>query len=86
MTQQNRTPLEKTNRALEIFWLLITVFAVGLAVYTIVTDGWEYGKWYIIFPLLAGAMYLFRRMLRKRYDKRRLQPDTQSKKKEKKHK
>jgi hypothetical protein len=75
-----KTPLEKTNRYLEIFWLLITLFAIGLAVFTIITDGWEYGKWYILFPLLAFGMYIFRRMLRIRYERRRKEAEAGGKK------
>ncbi|MFI5204484.1 MAG: hypothetical protein ACHQF2_08315 [Flavobacteriales bacterium] len=75
-----KTAIEKTNRYLEIFWMLVTLFAVGLAVFTIVTDGWDYGKWYIVFPLLALGMYVFRRSLRIRFERRRKEAETGGKK------
>jgi hypothetical protein len=68
-----KTPLEKTNRYLELFWLVITIFSIGLTIFTIVSDGWEYGKWYFLFPLLALGMYIFRRSFRKRYERKRIE-------------
>lgn len=74
------TRLEKTNRYLEIFWLIMSVATAAIAIYTIIAEGWEYGKWYLLFPGLALAMYFFRRGFRKRYERQRMQAEAGSSK------
>lgn len=65
---QRITTFQKINKGLEYFWLVITVACAGFAAYVIYTDGYDESKWYLLFPLLALAMYIMRRGLRKRFE------------------
>ncbi len=62
----------KFNRFMELFWLAMTLVALAMALYMLAASGWAKGIIYMIFPLLAGAMYGLRRMVRSRekYDDR----------------
>ncbi len=52
----------------ERIWLGITFAALAIAIYMFYTVGMS--EWpYLIMVAMAGVMYLFRRMLRKRFDK-----------------
>lgn len=60
----NPTYMKITER----LWLAITIGAFLLACYMVVTYGTQEWGYFIGFGL-AGAMYAFRRMLRKRFEK-----------------
>ncbi len=56
--------LRKISRFMELFWLALAI-GLGLsAIYIIAVDGWEEGQRWIWFPLIALAMYIFRRITR----------------------
>lgn len=59
---------QKINRVLEYFWLFLTFASAVLAVYFIYEEGYEEAKWHLLFPLLALAMFIMRRGLRKRFE------------------
>ena len=65
---QRISTFQKINKGLEYFWLVITVACAAFAAYVIYTDGYDESKWYLLFPLLALAMYVMRRGLRKRFE------------------
>lgn len=46
---------------MEVFWLSIAIVALIMALYMIARSGWEEGGYYLIFPLLAGGMFVLRR-------------------------
>jgi hypothetical protein len=70
--------MRKVNRALEIFWLVITILTIGLTIYFYATEGVDSStNWYFLFPCLAAAMYIVRRSLRKRLEKYDQQPPIQ---------
>lgn len=60
--------MKKLNRAMEQFWLIVTIVATGMAIWMLFNLGWEKGAWYLLFPGLAGLMWMFRRTMRKRMD------------------
>jgi hypothetical protein len=64
----NTSTFQKINRFLEYFWLFLTLAAAALAIYFIYEEGYEEAKWHLLFPLLAFAMYIMRRGLRKRFE------------------
>ncbi len=51
---------------MEIFWLLIAIAALIMALFMIGRKGWSEGAFYLIFPLLGAAMYGLRRFMRGR--------------------
>lgn len=50
------------------FWLLLAVLGLLVAMYFMWKDGWRQGSVYLIFPLLAGMMYGFRKFMLRRMD------------------
>lgn len=54
---------------MELFWLSISLIALIMALYMIGVKGIRQGYLYLVFPLLAGAMYSLRRWVRKRVEK-----------------
>ncbi|MDQ3100632.1 MAG: hypothetical protein M3R08_04540 [Bacteroidota bacterium] len=60
--------LRSISRFMELFWLALAI-GLGLsAIYIIVVDGWEEGKRWVYFPAIALAMYIFRRITRRKLD------------------
>jgi hypothetical protein len=51
------------------FWLILAILSLLVALYMIATSGWEVGSVYLIFPVLAGMMYGFRKFMLGRMDK-----------------
>lgn len=51
------------------FWLVLAVLSLLVALYFMVKDGWRQGSVYLIFPMLAGMMYGFRKFMLKRMDR-----------------
>lgn len=72
--------MEKYNRISEIFWMFITIATTAMVIYLISTEGIERSKYYIFIPLLAAAMSLGRRMIRKRLEKTKREMEEKSKK------
>ncbi|HLP14053.1 MAG TPA: hypothetical protein VK177_19125 [Flavobacteriales bacterium] len=82
--KQRLSAYQKINKGLEYFWLVITVAAAIMATWFITQEGYDQGKWYLLFPLLALAMYVMRRGLRKKFEaslKRALEEQQAQKKK-----
>jgi uncharacterized membrane protein len=55
---------KRVNRFMELFWLSIAIVALVMALYMISSRGWANAWTYLLFPLLAGAMYGLRRGVR----------------------
>lgn len=58
----------KALKALELFWLTITIVALALTCYLIFTDGFERNYIYLFFPCIGAAVWMKNRMMRKRYE------------------
>jgi uncharacterized membrane protein len=54
---------KRVNKFMELFWLALAIIAFIMAIYMIRVRGWEAAWHYLVFPLLAGAMYGLRRKL-----------------------
>jgi len=60
--------LRKVSRFMELFWLALAI-GLGLsAIYIIVVDGWDEGRRWVYFPAIALAMYIFRRITRRKLE------------------
>lgn len=51
------------------FWLILAILGLLVAIYFMVKDGIERGSVYLVFPLLAGMMYGFRKFMLARMDR-----------------
>lgn len=60
--------MENINKALERMWLILSVLALLMAIYFMVTEGVSEAYYYLIFPAIAGAMYMMRRAIRVRLE------------------
>lgn len=75
------TTFQRINKGLEYFWLLITIASAIMVIYFVINEGYEDSKWYLLFPLLALAMFVMRRGLRKKFEasiKRALEEEQQA--------
>ena len=61
--------MKKMNRVMEFFWLAVAVLSLVGAIYYILELGWEEGWVYLLFPLTAGMMFAYRRMMRSRVER-----------------
>lgn len=59
------------NRFLEVFWAALAVVTLLMALYLLMTDGYERSKFMLMIPLLPAAMWIMRRSLRLRLEKNR---------------
>jgi hypothetical protein len=60
--------LRKISRFMELFWLALAIGTGLSAIYIIWADGWDEGVRWIWFPLIALAMFAFRRITRGRLE------------------
>jgi hypothetical protein len=60
--------MHKLNRLMEHFWLALAIATLGVALWTIFTEGWEKGAQWLVLPAIATAAWLMRRFARKRLD------------------
>jgi fatty acid desaturase len=60
--------MRKLNRFMEHFWLAVAIGTAIAAMWVIVTEGFEQGKQWLIFPAIALAMFIFRRITRKKLE------------------
>ncbi|MEZ4721567.1 MAG: hypothetical protein R2813_06775 [Flavobacteriales bacterium] len=54
---------------MEKFWLVIAILSFVYAVYMIGKQGLSESIIYLIFPLVAGALFYMRYFMRKRFEK-----------------
>jgi len=62
--------LEKVNRVMETFWLVIAICAALFGAYMVGQVGVEEGIMYIIMPFVAAMLWMLRRSFRKKLEKR----------------
>ncbi len=60
--------MRKLNRFMEHFWLAVAIGTAIAAMWVIWTDGFEAGRQWLIFPAIASAMFIFRRLTRKKLE------------------
>ncbi|MBS1570456.1 MAG: hypothetical protein JST45_13590 [Bacteroidetes bacterium] len=61
--------MEKIARFMEMFWLVLAVLTAGWAVYVLLAQGWAIGSTWLLFPLVCGAMFGYRRFMRGRMER-----------------
>jgi len=61
--------MTKLNKIMENVWLLIAVLSAIWIGFTTITEGYEIAKPWMPVPLIAGAMFAFRRFFRKRMER-----------------
>jgi uncharacterized membrane protein len=62
--------MTKIHRFMEGFWLLLAIISLIAVTILIFKDGFYHSAQYLVFPLLAGAMYAFRIAFRKYQEKK----------------
>lgn len=60
--------MRKVNRFMEHFWLAVTIGTALAAAWVIVRQGFVAGRDWLWFPVIALAMYFFRRFMRGRLE------------------
>ncbi len=58
--------MDRLARIMEIFWLALAVGGALWAGWEIHVLGWTNAKLYLWFPLICGAMFLYRRFTRRK--------------------
>lgn len=58
--------ITKLSRFMEHFWLAVAIGTGLVAIWMIAEDGFTAGRQWLWFPLIALAMFFFRRFTRKR--------------------
>lgn len=66
--------MKKMNKFLEYFWLVISVVSVILVVYVYSAIGTEDNLILILLPVIAVAMYIYRRKISKVLNKKDQNP------------
>lgn len=61
------------NRFLEVFWAALAIITAVMAIYLVMTDGYERNKFMLMLPLLPAAMWIMRRSLRIRLEKNQME-------------
>lgn len=60
--------MRKLNHLMEHFWLAVAIGTAIAAGWVIATDGLEVGRQWLLFPAIALAMFIFRRITRKKLE------------------
>lgn len=55
-------------KILEVAWLVIGLFSLGMGIHTFNEHGWEASQWFFGGALMATVFYTFRRRQRKRIE------------------
>ncbi|HKL03513.1 MAG TPA: hypothetical protein VJ911_07545 [Cryomorphaceae bacterium] len=62
--------MKRVSLVMEKFWLALAIISLLVVIYIFIVDGLNRNNvQYLIFPVLAGAMYGFRSFFRKRMEK-----------------
>lgn len=56
--------MRKVTRFMEHFWLAVAIGTALATIWVIATEGFATGRQWLWFPLIALAMYFFRRFMR----------------------
>ena len=60
--------MRKLNRFMEHFWLAVCIGTAIAACWVIVTEGFDVGRQWLLFPAIALGMFGFRRFTRKKLE------------------
>ena len=60
--------MQRINKFLEVFWLIVSIVSVLLLVYVYSSIGFEDNLTLLFFPVISVGMYVFRRKMSKRYN------------------
>lgn len=60
--------MRKLNHLMEHFWLAVTIGTAIAAGWVIATENLEEGRQWLLFPAIALAMFIFRRITRKKLE------------------
>lgn len=60
---------KKINLFLEKAWLIITILYLLFVIYIFFVDGKDVAKFYLLFSILPIAMWMVRRVIRKKMEK-----------------
>ncbi|MBK6343252.1 MAG: hypothetical protein IPF41_11855 [Flavobacteriales bacterium] len=60
--------INRITRFMEHFWLAVAIGTFIAAVWVMVAEGVEQGRQWLIYPVIALAMFFFRRFTRKRLE------------------
>lgn len=60
--------MRSITRMMEHFWLAVAIGTALAALWVIIVDGFEVGRQWLLFPAIALAMFIFRRMTRKKLE------------------
>ncbi len=60
--------LRRISRFMEIFWLVLAIGLTVVTIYITITQGWAESKRWVLFPFIAIAMFIFRKMTRRRLE------------------
>lgn len=56
--------MEKVARFMEKFWLVLAIVSGVGALYVLAVHGWEKGRVWLLFPVVAVAMWRYRIFMR----------------------
>lgn len=59
--------MQRLNKFLEIFWLVVSIVSIILLVYVYTNIGFEDNLILLFFPIISVGMYVLRRSMSKRY-------------------
>ena len=57
------SPMVRLSKIMELFWLLLGIVSLIAVLYLVVTQGFSEFKLWFLFPVVAFAMYFFRRFM-----------------------
>lgn len=60
--------MRKVNRFMEHFWLAVAIGTAIAAVWVLLNEGFDAARNWLWFPLIALAMFFFRRFMRGRLE------------------
>ncbi|MBK9146449.1 MAG: hypothetical protein IPM12_01365 [Flavobacteriales bacterium] len=60
--------INRITRFMEHFWLAVAIGTFLAAVWVMIAEGGEQGRQWLIYPVIALAMFFFRRFTRKRLE------------------
>lgn len=62
-------------KILEIAWLGIAIFSLGMAAYLINSEGFDQAKWFLLGTVVAGAFYAWRRRTRQMLEREEVEKE-----------
>lgn len=60
--------MRKLNRFMEMFWLVVAVATLGMAIWAIANSSLQASWTWLLFPVFSVAMFLVRRFMRRKLE------------------